>query len=121
MGATQTAEVELRALTSCRASNRVDAGGLHGHGGYATLLEPSRHALQVRSPGSELLHRLRIPARRYRHKMTRIANVNSRRVRVNNLQIRFCGVEPAFQFFPLLAIEAAAVQPLKGGLLAFSF
>ena len=53
--------------------------------------------------------------------MTRIANVNSRRVRVDNLQIRFCGVESAFQFFPLLAIEAAAVQPLKGGLLAFGF
>jgi hypothetical protein len=74
--------------------------------------------MQVRRPASELLHRLRISAGRQGHEVAFVADVNAGHVPVYDLQPRILGLQLAFQFPPLFAVELAFIQALKGRLLS---
>ena len=67
----------------------VHAGGLHGHGCYAAFGKPVRQAVQVRSEGLKLLHRLFRTILGNRHEMTGGAYIDARRMKVQLGQLRW--------------------------------
>ena len=64
----------------------VNSRGLHRHRVDAAGGQPDRHAFQIRRPTTEFLYRIRIPVRRYGHKVTLVAHVNPAGIRVDDRQ-----------------------------------
>jgi hypothetical protein len=59
---------------------------------------------------------LLIPPHWYRYKVTLVANIHARRIRMHGLQAWICGVQPLPQFPALLCAQlAASSQTLKNG------
>jgi len=75
----------------------IDPRGLHRHRPDSTFLQPLRHPLQIPGPGAEFLHRFHIPAGWHRHEMTLIADINSRRIAMHDLQARIVLGQPLRQ------------------------
>src|ERR1700722_13809363 len=111
------ANLELACFQDVIECHPVHARGLHDYHLDPAYREPFRHPLQIRSPTAELPNRLRIAARRHRHIMALITNVNSSHVPVYDLQPWVFSRQLSCQFPALLAIEAATAQALKGRLL----
>ena len=105
-------------LQNIVGGNPIHSGGLHRHGLYSTRLHPYGHPLQIHRPGAEFPHRFGIAFRQHRHKMALIADVNSGRVGVQDLQPRIVRKKPAIKFPQLFAVQVLVVEPFIGGLLS---
>src|SRR5437773_4152874 len=98
--------------------NPVHSGGLHGYGFYPAGFQPSRHAMQILRPASELSYRLLILVRWYRHKVTLVPDIDTGCVRMHDRQFRRFGVELPLQLLALLTVQALALQPLESRFLS---
>ena len=79
--------LQSSALQDLKDRDPVNARGLHGHRGHATLKQPIRHAVQIVGEAAELPHRLLAAALRHSDKVAAAAHVDARRLRVDVLQV----------------------------------
>src|ERR1039458_2630398 len=84
---------------------------------YTTLFRSLGHPDQVCRPAAEFPHRIRVPVRRYGHKVALIVHVNPPGIRMEDRQSGIAGSQPPPQIPALLAVQRTTAQPLESGLL----
>jgi hypothetical protein len=83
----------------------IDAGGLHGDGGDATLLKPVREAMEISRKTVKPADRIRIAIGPDSDVVRVVADVDARRVRMHDVESGVGGLQTAREVFALLAGE----------------
>src|SRR3954454_15418252 len=96
-------------------SDPIHARRLHRHCVDSACLQPIRHLIQCRRPATKFPHRILIPIRRHRRKMTLITNVDSAGVDMNDRQFRIARCYPPPQIPTLCSVHPSGLQSLKSG------
>ena len=99
----------------------IHASGLHRDCPNAALLQPSGHGFQLSRGASEASHRLVVAARRYRHIVGFVADINARGIGMEHFQAEVFALDFPHCLPPLLAVHLVpmALRWMGGCLLAF--
>jgi hypothetical protein len=86
---------------------------LHQHRFNPAPLQPLRHLYQIAGPATEFPYRLGIPIPGYSDKVTLVAHVDARRIRMHNFQTGIALLQPLSQLTPLPAVHPLQVDALE--------
>ena len=96
---------ETRLFENVVCGDPIDSGGLHGDGSYPALLQPIGHRLQLRRGAPAAPDRLGISARRYRHVVRFVADINPCGIGMEHFQGEVFALDLPHRLPPLLTVH----------------